>query len=694
MFSVDQIDTRTGTASTYEFSHGNTLPLTGVPFGMNYLSVQTTQADTPWWFDPHQTAFAGLRITHQPSPWIGDYQHVLFTPLSGDGFAETPLLTYDPKAATFAPHLLHLTEQGQQIAMTATAGLTGGAIRLHSLTGTTLRLRITSPKSAYVNTENNVITLTTSNFSGSEDPDFTMWLTLTVPEGQPLPTVEAAGTDATDLVFTTATAEVRFATSFLSAQQGKLNLSRLAQFSFDDLVAVHREAWQTHFDQIEVSDHHADRENLFYANFYRALLFPMRFYEEDAKGAPQHYDTTSKTVRPGKLFTNIGFWDTYKSSFPLYTLLMPAQYHDFLEGCLNSFKETGFLPRWLSPDERGMMPGTMVDAVIADAAVKGQAQDLMPQFLEAMIHGAETISHDPKYGREGLAEYLELGYVPAEIHESVNKTLDYAYSDWLISVVATSLGKTEIAAKYAKRSENWRNVFDPSVKLMHSKDKAGHFTPGFDDLAWGNGFTEGGAWQSSFAVYEDLPGLIEATGGKDAFVENLHKMVNQPAVYHVGSYGGTIHEMRELAAQPFGQLAISNQPSFHLPYLFAIASDSHSTELVVKQLLLHAFSTAPEGYPGDEDNGSMASWVLWSGLGFYPVTPGSGKYVLGVPFFDHVAIHLPNGNTLTLTTPNNHDALNFVGERTLNGKPLNGPFISHAALEAGGEMRTTLQLLG
>lgn len=688
------IDTRIGTKSVPNLSHGNTLPLTGVPFGMNYLAVQTTHEDTSWWFHPEAHTFAGLRLTHQPSPWIGDFQHFALMPM-----AVTPASTasgavlgyFRPEEAQMHPHRISLIDRTEKIEIEATNGMFGGAVRMTSLSNAGLRLRVLAPERSAVVAQK-PLTLTFNNYADVEDKDFTMWVVLDLPEGAataPLGPIDPEM--GLDLDLGTKAATVRFATSFINAKQAALNLSRQPA-TFDQQVAETKTEWLKQLDQVEIEDRHQDRVATFYHNFYRASLFPTRFYETDEAGQDVHYSTFKKQVLPGKLFTNNGFWDTYKTSFPLYSLLMPERYHAFLEGFLNSYRETGFLPRWLSPDERGMMPGTMLDAIIADAAVKHLADDLLPEFLEAMIHGAETISDDPKYGREGLAEYLELGYVPATIGESVNKTLDYAYSDWLISVVATTLNQPEIAAKYEARSHNWQNVFDADLKLMHPRNADGSFTDNFVTTTWGEGFTEGSAWQNSFAVYQDIPGLIEKSGGREAFVAHLHELANQDPEFQIGSYWSTIHEMREMAAMDFGQIAMSNQPSFHIPYLYALAGDSAATQLVVKNLLMHTFTAKPDGYPGDEDNGSMASWYLWSALGLYPVTPGSGEYVLGIPLFDKVTVHLPNGKDLRLTATNNYDHMQFVGPRSFNGEAL-GTTISHAKLIEGGTLSARLQLL-
>lgn len=417
----------------------------------------------------------------------------------------------------------------------------------------------------------------------------------------------------------------------------------------------------------------------------------MQFYEDSPEGQSIHYSTTQKKILPGKMFTNIGFWDVYRTNFPLYSLLIPQKYAEFLDGFFNSYQETGYLPRWLSPDERGMMPGTMLDVIIADAAVKEIITDKLPQYFAAMIKGAETSSQDSKYGREGLEEYRKLGYVSNNYPESVNKTLDYAYSDWAISVVAKLLHKQKYEAYYAKRSQNYQNLFNKEVGLMTPKNPKGNFIKDFNDLDWGKGFTEGSAWQNSFNVFQDIPGLIKLYGSKEKFIDKLVTLVNQSPLYNTGSYGQVIHEMREMAAQPFGQLAISNQPSFHLPYLFALVGKPHYTELLVKQMLT-AFTSSPEGYPGDEDNGSMGSWYLWSALGLYPDAAGKGDYIYGIPLFDDVTIYLENGNQINLSVQDNQPTKLFVASRKFNGH-ICKQTISHHALLAGGELNVKLSTL-
>jgi predicted alpha-1,2-mannosidase len=413
------------------------------------------------------------------------------------------------------------------------------------------------------------------------------------------------------------------------------------------------------------------------------FLFPQKFYELDANMEPVHYDTTARSVKKGVLYTNNGFWDTYKTVYPLYSIIAPKEYEEMLEGYLNSYREAGFLPKWLSPDERGLMPGTLIDAVIADAAAKGIGLEMMPELLEAMLKAATTQSEQTCYGRQGTLDYIKYGYVPSNYHESVNHTLDYAYSDYCISRVAELLDKTDLADKYRESALNYRNIFDSEIGFMRAKDQNGQFRTDFNDTSWGRDYAEGSAWQNGFAVFQDFQGLIDAYGSKERFFDKITELCNKKPDFDVLGYGFEIHEMSEMAAIDFGQVAISNQPSFHIPYLFNYVGQPGSSQVVIKQILTHLFNSGFDGYPGDEDNGSMAGWYVFSSMGFYPVSPGSNEYVLGIPLFDQVTIELPNGKQMQIRTDNNNPQSNFVSNVKLAGQDYTKLFITYEDIMEG-----------
>ncbi|WP_461219233.1 GH92 family glycosyl hydrolase [Lapidilactobacillus salsurivasis] len=715
---ISSIDTRQGTDNTYRFSNGNTLPLTGVPFAMNYYTVQNDQSRGSWFFNPRDHRFEGFRLTHQPSPWVSDFSRLLLLPLTkpvGPDHIDDYAGSFEPQDALFSPAKLQLHDLHYSIDSTLVPNTYGATIKSHFPKNRQAGYQLTLPGRAQVRIDQKQGRLQGQliNFSDCEDPDFTMYFSIQLSgsfAAEPLryrtatdqqeqiaaaEQTEFAGTDLQLVFYLNETDnELALATSFLSLDQAQLNLRRQQSATFAEQAAAAAAAWQDYFDRIVVEDHrHPAQVKTFYTTLYRLFLFPQKFYELDEQERPYHYDTLARAVKPGILYTNNGFWDTYKTVYPFYSLIAPEILADMLAGFLTSYHETGFLPKWLSPDERGMMPGTLIDAVIADAASKDLlSPDQLEDFLKAMVHAATVQSADDKYGRRGTLDYLKYGYVPSTHGESVNHTLDYAYSDYCIAVVAEKAGHLMLAKQYRERARNYRHLFDPATGFLRPKDDQGNFTPDFRPLQWGHGFTEGSVWQNGFAVYQDIAGLVNEFGGKQAFYEKLVELVNTPATFETGSYGFEIHEMTELAALKFGQLALSNQPSFHIPYLFTYVDHPEMTQLLVKQLLTQAFNSGYQGFPGDEDNGSMAGWFVLSALGIYPVTPGSTQFVFGIPLFDQVTLHLPADKTLVLRTVNNEAQNQFVQARSLNGQAVTATYLDYDQLMAGGELTTTLGL--
>jgi predicted alpha-1,2-mannosidase len=699
---LNLIDTRQGTANAHSYSNGNTLPYTGHPFGMNYFVPQTTNERGSWFFHPQDRIFQGFRLTHQPSPWMGDFQHFLLTPVAGELNMKHPSTfhtgsSYRPEEAIFKPHYLKIKQLRYNITSELTPSIYGAKLRmtypgtvanglffraqggLHNLTFNDNRTQL----SGYI-----------SNFSGCVDPDFKMYFVLHFSQS-----VTGDGFDLSSenqillLKFANIDKlEVSLATSFISAKQANLNLSRELALTFDKLKAKTARTWESYLNKIEINHSNSEQVKTFYNCFYRMFLFPQKFYELNADNEPIHYDTKSKAVKKGYLYTNNGFWDTFRTVYPLYSIIMPNEYAEMMQGFLNSFRHTGFLPKWLSPDERGLMPGTLIDGLIADAAVKGIAPELMPEMLEAMIKAATIQSEDANYGRQGTKDYLKYGYVPLDYHESCNHTQDYAYSDFCISQVAKVVGNSEVADFYAKQSLNYRNIFDKDTGFMRAKDKNGGFRPDFSEFSWGLDYAEGGAWQNSFAVYHDFQGLINEYGSKEAFFQKITDLYNTPPTFDVKGYGFEIHEMSEVAAIDFGQSGISNQPSFHIPYLFNYVGQPASSQVVLKQLMTNLFDHGFTGFPGDEDNGSMSGWYVFSSMGFYPVTPGTGEYVLGIPLYDEVKINLPDGKQFVVNAHQNAPHANFVKDVKLNGASHTHLFVKHNDIVAGGQLDFTIGL--
>ena len=674
---LETIDTRFGTASKHACSRGNTLPYTGVPFGMNYFVPQTSDQEGSWFFDPHLPIFQGIRLTHQPSPWIGDYSWLLLTPVTGKISGDTLFhrqSSYNLERAIFNPHYLRIFSERYQIETQLSPTCYGASIQLRQIQGKKLSLYLhAADKLTVEQVDKRTLALRQEGETETNKSPLVMFTALAF--STDIESINQEGQDwRIDLAG--AKVQVQLATSFISKEQALFNLPKQ---NFEETKTNAKESWEDLLGRFDVVETGSVERTFFDHCLYRLFLFPQTFYEVNEQGENIHMDLASGTSKPGLLFTNNGFWDTFRTSFPLFALIIPEHYRQFLEGFLNSYHDTGYLPKWLAPDERGMMPGTLIDGVLADSACKDMAPELEEEFLKAMIETATK--SDPKAinGRHGLSQYQEIGYLSTDYHESVSHTLDYAYSDFCISTCAAKLGQEELAQTYAHYSKNYQNLFDPETGYMRARDVDGNFRPDFSPYSWGRDYAECSAVQASLGVLHDISGLSQLMGGKEAFSNYLLKACQSLPLFETTGYGYEIHEMSEMATAPFGQLAISNQPSFHIPYLFRYSNVPQYTSLLIKTLRQKAFRAGWDAYPGDEDNGSLSAWYVWSALGLYPTCPGKASYDLGIPYFDHLRVYLAQEDKwLDIRTQQNHEHFHFVQNCLLDGKEKQS--ISHQEL--------------
>ena len=687
---LETIDTRFGTASKHAFSRGNTLPYTGVPFGMNYFVPQTSDQEGSWFFDPHLPIFQGIRLTHQPSPWIGDYSWLLLTPITGEISGGTLFhrqSSYNLERATFNPHFLKIFSERYQIEMQLSPTCYGASIHLRQIQGKALSLYLHAADELTVEqVDKRTLALRQEGETETNKSPLVMYTALAF--SVEILSITQEGQDwRIDL--DESDAQVQLATSFISKEQALFNLPKQ---DFEEIKTDAKTSWEVLLGRFDVVETGSVDRAFFDHCLYRLFLFPQTFYEVNEQGEIIHMDLASGTVKPGLLFTNNGFWDTFRTSFPLFALIIPEHYRQFLEGFLNSYRDTGYLPKWLAPDERGMMPGTLIDGLIADSACKGMAPELEEEFLKSMIETATKADPKAINGRHGLAQYQELGYLSTDHHESVSHTLDYAYSDFCISTCAAKLGHEELAQTYAHYSKNYQNLFDPETGYMRARDVDGNFRPDFSPYSWGRDYAECSAIQASLGVLHDISGLSQLMGGKEAFSNYLLKSCQSLPLFETTGYGYEIHEMSEMATAPLGQLAISNQPSFHIPYLFRYSNYPQYTSLLIKTLRQKAFRAGWDAYPGDEDNGSLSAWYVWSALGLYPTCPGKASYDLGIPLFDHLRVYLAKKNQwLDIRTQQNHEHFHFVQDCHLDGKEVQS--IGHQDLLNAQSLDFTLNWL-
>lgn len=416
------------------------------------------------------------------------------------------------------------------------------------------------------------------------------------------------------------------------------------------------------------------------------MLFPRKFYEYDAKGAVVHYSPYNGQVLPGYMFTDNGFWDTFRATFPFFNMMYPSMNAHIMEGMVNAYKESGWLPEWASPGHRDCMIGSNSASLIADAYLKGVRGFDINTAYEALLKNADNAGPLTSVGRAGVKYYNELGYVPYDVNvnENTARTLEYSYDDFTIYKLAKALNRPAAEVdRFAKQARYYRNVFDPETKLMRGKNKDGKFQTPFNPFKWGDAFTEGNSWHYTWSVFHDVQGLINLMGGKETFVSMLDSVFNMPPVYDDSYYGGTIHEIREMQIMNMGQYAHGNQPIQHMIYLYNYAGQPWKAQYWIREVMNRLYSATPDGYCGDEDNGQTSAWYVFSSLGFYPVCPGTQQYVVGAPLFKKTTVTLESGKKVVIAAPKNSDANRYIKAVTVNGKPYTNNWLDHNELMKG-----------
>jgi predicted alpha-1,2-mannosidase len=455
-----------------------------------------------------------------------------------------------------------------------------------------------------------------------------------------------------------------------------------AGWDFDARRAEARSAWQEALAVIDV-DAPADVRTMFHTAMYHALIAPN--LAMDANGEYRGPDHAVHRAAGFAFHSTWSLWDVYRAQQPLLTLVQPARrIGDFINSLLAAQRASpfGLLPVWAYQGlETWCMIGYHAVPVIADAYLKGIRGFDADAALEAMVASA---SYAP-YG--GLGDYMEFGYVPIDREpEAASKTLEYAFDDWTIARMAEAMGRTDIAARFAERAGNWRNVFDAETGFVRARRSDGTFREPFDPAAvgYGSDYTEGNAWQYSWYEPHDVAGLIDALGGDEKLVAKLDAVFDaevDPASFgHVEDISGLI-----------GHYAHGNEPSHHIAYLYNYAGAPWRTQARLTQIMRSQYAPTPEGLSGNDDLGQMSAWYVFTALGFYPVAPGSSQYVIGRPFVRRATLNLPNGKTFTIVAEQLDDAHAYVGAVSLNGKPLTRTWLDHAEILAGGELRFVLQ---
>ena len=705
---VDYVNPLVGTQSSFQLSTGNTYPAIAMPWGMNCWVPQTGKNGDGWQYTYTANKIRGFKQTHQPSPWINDYGVFSLMPTVGEPVwdEERRASWFSHKAEKATPYYykVYLADYDvtAEVAPTERAAI----------------LRFTFPETDQANVvidafdKGSEITIapgnraifgyTTRNSGGVPvgfknyfvimfDRAFTHFVTVEdsiAHDDKRHVSCHHAQAVVTFSVPRGTRVSARVASSFISPQQALLNLEELGTDNLDTIKEKGRQRWNDVLGRIEVEDSDIDHLRTFYSCLYRSVLFPRSFYEIDANGNPIHYSPYNGQVLPGRMFTDTGFWDTFRSLFPLVDLVYPTMGAWMQEGLVNAYKESGFLPEWASPGHRDCMVGNNSASIVADAYLKGLRGYDIDKLWEAVVHGTTAVHPQVKStGRLGHEYYNRLGYIPydVKINENVARTLEYAYDDWCIYRLGKALGKSDSEIGiYAKRAMNYRNVFDAETKLMRGRLSDGRFQSPFSPLKWGDAFTEGNSWHYTWSVFHDPQGLIDLMGGNQAFCQMLDSVFAVPPVFDDSYYGFTIHEIREMQIMNMGNYAHGNQPIQHMIYLYNYAGQPWKAQYWIHQVMDRLYSPLPDGYCGDEDNGQTSAWYVFSALGFYPVCPGSNQYVIGAPYLDQATLHLENGKTVTITREGNGC---YIQSMTINGQAHGHNYLNHNQLLDGCNIR-------
>ncbi|MBK5719675.1 GH92 family glycosyl hydrolase [Dysgonomonas sp. Marseille-P4677] len=707
---VDYVNPLVGTQSKISLSTGNTYPAIAMPWGMNFWMPQTGKMGDGWAYTYDADKIRGFKQTHQPSPWINDYGQFAIMPVT-----EKAVFNQDERASWFS-HKAEIAKPYYYKVYLADHDV----VTEMAPTERAVMFRFTFPendksyvvvdamdKGSYVKiipSENKIIGYTTKNSGGVPenfknyfvivfDKPFTYTASVSegvISEGG----VESKANHAGGIIgFSTKKGEIvhaRIASSFISPEQAELNLKELGNNSFDQIAQQGRDRWNEVLGRIVVEDENIDNLRTFYSCLYRSVLFPRSFYEIDANKQIVHYSPYNGEVLPGYMFTDTGFWDTFRCLFPFLNLMYPDMNTKMQEGLANTYKESGFLPEWASPGHRGCMVGNNSASVVADAYLKGLRGYDIETLWQAVVHGANNVH--PKVsstGRLGWEYYNKLGYVPydVKINENAARTLEYAYDDWTIYKLGQALGKPKKEIDiFAKRAMNYKNLFDSEHKLMRGKNQDGTFQSPFNPLKWGDAFTEGNSWHYTWSVFHDPQGLIDLMGGKEGFNQMMDSVFNVPPLFDESYYGGVIHEIREMQIMNMGNYAHGNQPIQHMIYMYNYSAEPWKAQYWVREVMDKLYTPNPDGYCGDEDNGQTSAWYVFSALGFYPVCPGTDEYILGSPLFDKVTLNLYNGNKVVIKSQDNNKTNRYVSSMDVNGLDYTKNYLTHDTLMKGADI--------
>lgn len=710
--AVDYVSVMVGTQSKYSLSNGNTYPAIARPWGMNFWTAQTGKRGDGWAYTYDADKIVGFKQTHQPSPWINDYGQFSIMPTTGsiNNFSEAnraSWFSHKTEKATPYNYTVYLADHDITAELAPTDRSAIFSISYPASDSSFLVVDAFGSGSwvKILPNERKIIGYSTQNSGGVPENfknyfviefDKAFGVTATFDGDTLHHSVNEMSAQHSGAVVGFATkrgekVNLKVSSSFISAEQAEENLRReVAGKTYAEIRDAGRKIWNDHLARFEVSGGTIDEVRTFYSMLYRSMLFPRKFYEITPKGDVMHYSPYNGEVRPGYMYTDTGFWDTFRALFPLLNMMFPSVNAEIQDGLVNTALESGFLPEWASPGHRGCMIGNNSSSVIADAYLKGvKSKGIETLYKTAFEGGSKVHPTVSSTGRLGHQYYNTIGYVPSDvkIHENAARTLEYAYNDWCLYVLGKELGRPQAELDtLLKRSGYYKNLFDTEHKLMRGRKANGEFQTPFNPLKWGDAFTEGNSWHYTWSVFHDIQGLMDLMGGKREFVSMMDSIFSVPPTFDESYYGQIIHEIREMQIVGMGNYAHGNQPIQHFIYLYNYAGQPWKTQYWIREVMNRLYRPTPDGYCGDEDNGQTSAWYVFSALGFYPVTPAADQYVLGTPLFKKIVLHLENGKRFEINAPNNSNANRYIQSVKLNGKSWDHNYLPFSSIAGGGSM--------
>jgi predicted alpha-1,2-mannosidase len=708
---VQYVNTLQGTDSNFGYSYGNTYATTAMPYAMHTWGAQTNKNGEGFKYMYADNKIRGFQQAHQCSPWVSDYAVYSFMPVAGE-----LVVNQDRRAAEFShknetgkPHYYKVTfDNGITTEMAPTTR--GAHLRFSFPASGDAWLVLdgyTNMSEVNIDPQKKQITGWVNNqrfvnhaenfrnyFVVQFDMPFEAYGTWENQKDETFPgetSREGKGAGAYIRFKKGAKVQAKTASSYISPEQALLTLQRElgTDKNLEQTKARGAETWNKLLNRVIVEGGTDEQIRTFYSCLFRANLFSRKFYERNTNNEPYYYSPYDGKIYNGYMFTDNGFWDTFRTQFPLTNILHPTMQGQYMNALLDAQDQCGWLPSWSQPGETGGMIGNHAISLLADAWAKGIRTFDPERALKAYAH--EAMNKGPWGGANGRIfwkEYFQLGYVPyPESGGSTAQTLEYAYDDWCGYELARMTGKQFYMDVFERQMYNYRNVFDSSTGFMRGKGNDGKWQEPFDPFVWGGPYCEGNAWHYTWSVFHDVQGLIDLFGGPDKMTVKMDSVFTVPGIIKPGTYGGVIHEMKEMERAGMGQYAQGNQPIQHMIYMYSYAGQPWKTQYWARQIMDRLYNSTEKGFPGDEDQGGMSSWYILSALGIYAVCPGTDEYVLGSPLFKKATITMEDGKKFIIEADNNSKENMYVQSVTLNGVPVNRNYITYKDIVNGGTIK-------